>query len=153
VRRLGRDLFAAVLTAGLVAGTVFGSDDWWPFAQMRQFPRGPRSVVWALAFDADLADGRRVRMGFEPFHLRRAEVEGQVARVVARPRMLGDLMASYNRGASARRRIVRLHLLSRKAALRGGRLQRSRQGTRHSRAAPPPGIRWRVTEIAVWPPA
>lgn len=152
--RLARDAAAVFMSVGLIAGTLFWSDDAWPFAQMRMFPKGTRGAVWVLALNADFSDGRRgVRLGFENFHLRRAEVEGQVARVQAHPELLGDLIRVYNRGAPADRRIVRLYLLSRKAPLSEGRLQPGpRAAGRRARAAPPPGIRWVVTEVAHWPP-
>lgn len=148
--RVFRDLAVVLIVAGLFAGSLWGTDDAWPFAPFRMFARGTTGDVHVLALEADLSDGRTVRMDYEKFHLRRAEVEGQILRFTARPEMVGDLMDAYNR-RSRGRKIVALRVLSRRAPISDDRLVRGNSRKREGRG-PPPGIHWKVKVIAEWPP-
>lgn len=152
--RLLRDTAAALVIAGLIAGSLFWGDDAWPLAPMRMFAKGTKKVVWALALEADFADGRtRRRIAFERFHLRRAEAEGQVTRVTRHPELLGDLIKEYNaRTHDSGGKIVRLWLLSRFAPVRDGGVVRADSGRTRRGAGPPPGVVWVVRVAAVWPP-
>lgn len=151
-RRAARDVAVLAVAAALVAGSLAWSDDAWPFAPFRMFSSAPTKSVKALALDAVRADGRVVRMPAEAFHLRRAELEGQAPRVVAHPRLLGDLLAAYNRRAPAGGRLVQLRLLERRTGLVAGRPRPSGRPDRGS-SGPPAGIDWEVRVLAQWPPA
>lgn len=147
-----RDLAVVLMMSGLVLGSLFWRDDAWPFAPFRMFARGTTTDVHVLALEADLAGGQTVRLDYERLNLRRAEVEGQILRFTARPSMLGDLMAAYNRTASPASKITSLRLLSRRAPIVDGRLVPGDSKSRSGRPGPPPGIRWNVKVIAQWPP-
>lgn len=150
--RVIRDLAMGFVVAGLIAGSLFWQDDAWPFAPFRMFARGTTTNVHVLALQADLADGRTVRIDYEKLNLRRAEVEGQILRFTAHPEMLGDLIVAYNRTVGPSRKIAALRVLSRRAPIVGGRLVPGDSKSRNGRPGPPPGIRWDVKVIAEWPP-
>jgi hypothetical protein len=119
--RARRNVAAAALIAGLVAGTVvWQTDDTWPLAQMRMFPGGGESAIAIVIIEAKLADGRTKEMNPFAFHLKRAEIEGQMDRIRADPRMLGDLARRYNDTVADDERIVEL-MLKRREAAPGGR--------------------------------
>jgi hypothetical protein len=141
-----RNLAAVALAAGLIAGTVWWqTDDTWPLAQMRMFPGGPESAVAILAIEGMRADGHRIAISPGAFHLKRAEIEGQLDRVAANTQMLGDLFEYYNGTAAPQRRIVRL-LFVRREAVVGPGPQRTPTGLRA-----PPGRHWVQREVARWP--
>jgi hypothetical protein len=112
----GRHLAAVALVAGLVAGTVvWQTDDTWPLAQMRMFPGGEESDVVILAITGVRTDGKQVELPPSAFHMKRADIEGQLPRVLARPRMLRDLIAAYNREVESGARLRALILTQREA--------------------------------------
>jgi hypothetical protein len=146
-----RNLAVVFVVLGLFTGSLFWADDAWPFAPFRMFARGTTTDVHVLALEADYANGRTRRLGFEHFNLRRAEIEGQIGRFTRHPEMLGDLIAAYNRQAFSDRRITALRVLSRRAPIENGRLVAG-DSKRRNGAGPPPGIHWDVEVIAEWPP-
>lgn len=123
--RIARNVAAALLLIGLFAGTlVWQSDDTWPFAQMRMFPGGSESAVAITVIEATLRDGRIREMDPFAFHLKRAEIEGQLNRVRGNPQMLGDLVRTYNRTVPHTREIVSLALIRRETVREDGRTRR-----------------------------
>jgi hypothetical protein len=122
--RVSRNVAAGLLVAGLFAGTfLWQSDDTWPLAQMRMFPGGSESAVAIMRIHGELASGRTEELDPFVFHLKRAEIEGQLDRVRANPAMLGDLVARYNRSARSDERIVRLVLTRQETVRRGGKTE------------------------------
>jgi hypothetical protein len=125
-RRVVRDLAAVALISGLIAGTVgWQTDDTWPLAQMRMFPGGGESAIAITLIDAELANGTHKLMNPFAFHLKRAEIEGQMSRIREKPAMLGDLARAYNETVPSGRRIVALRLIRRESAS-GGKAQSER---------------------------
>jgi hypothetical protein len=123
--RIARNLAAVALIAGLLAGTlVWQTDDTWPLAQMRMFPGGSESAVALVVIRAELANGRTREMNPFDFHLKRAELEGQVHRVHADPAMLGALIDRYNAGVGRGREIRRIVLIRRETVREGGHTRR-----------------------------
>lgn len=147
-----RSLFVVFLILGLFAGSLFGSDDAWPFAPFRMFARATTTDVHVLALEADFVGGTTKRVDFGYFKLRRAEVEGQINRFTKHPEMLADLIASYNHQASTwREEMVALRVLSRRAPIENGKPVPG-DSKRRKGAGPPPGIHWDVAVVAEWPP-
>jgi hypothetical protein len=84
----------------LLAGTVAGDDDHFPFGPFRMYSTAddPDGRVLSTYLQALDADGRVVeRVGEQHVGLRRAEYEGQLARVVEQPEVLGELAGVFTR--------------------------------------------------------
>ena len=78
----------------LVAGTVAGQDDHFPFGPFRMYSTAddPDGRVLSTYLQAVDDEGRVVdRVGEHDIGLRRAEYEGQLSRVVEQPEILGEL--------------------------------------------------------------
>jgi hypothetical protein len=123
--RIARNIAALVLAGGLFAGTIgWQTDDTWPFAQMRMFPGGSESAVAITIIEAKLRNGRMREMNPFAFHLKRAEIEGQMDRIRADPQMLGDLIRTYNDTVAGPYEIVSIALIRRETVREDGRTRR-----------------------------
>lgn len=119
--RIWRNVVAASVIGGLFVGTLlWQTDDTWPFAQMRMFPGGGESAIAIVRVDAELRNGKHSDMNPFVFHLKRAEIEGQMNRIKSKPSMLGDLVKRYNATVPRDREIVQLRLVRHESAS-GGR--------------------------------
>jgi hypothetical protein len=74
--------------------------------------------------EATLRNGRVREMDPFDFHLKRAEIEGQMNRVRANPEMLGDLVRTYNRTVGRDSEILSLALIRRETVREEGRRRR-----------------------------
>jgi hypothetical protein len=98
----GRRVRAAGFVLGLallVAGTVAGQDDHFPFGPFRMYSTAddPDGRVLSTYLQAVDADGVVVdRVGEAHIGLRRAEYEGQLSRVVERPEVLAELAEVFS---------------------------------------------------------
>jgi hypothetical protein len=107
----------------LVAGTVAGQDDHFPFGPFRMYATAddPDGRVLSTYLQAVDAEGRVVpRVGEAHIGLRRAEYEGQLSRVVDRPEVLGELADVFARRHPDRPRWVELSVVQTAYELRGG---------------------------------
>ena len=88
-----------VVAALLLLGSLRGTDDDFPFGPFRMYATAdsPDGTVLSTTLEAVTADGRRVGVDERDIGLRRAEYEGQLARVT--PGVLRELV-----GVHARRR-------------------------------------------------
>lgn len=106
---------AFVLGLGLLlAGTVAGQDDHFPFGPFRMYSTAddPDGRVLSTYLQAVDADGRVVaRVGEAHIGLRRAEYEGQLSRVVDDPAVLGELADVFSRRHPDRPRWVELSVV------------------------------------------
>ena len=97
----GRRVRAAALLLGLgllVAGTVAGQDDHFPFGPFRMYSTAddPDGRVLSTYLQAVDAEGVVVdRVGEAHIGLRRAEYEGQLSRVVDSPEVLAELAGVF----------------------------------------------------------
>lgn len=127
-----------LVVASVLWGSFFGEDDAFPLGPFRMYatasdPTGAISVPFV--------EGRTARGSWQPivfteFGLRRAEIEGQLGKLVTpRKALLRRLARSYNRFHPAREPLTGLRLMYRSYLLERGR---------------PTGVR--VTESARWQP-
>lgn len=88
----------AVVLGLLLAGTVFGQDDAFPFGPFRMYATrdDPDGLVVSTRVEAVDATGRLVVVPDTATGLRRAEIEGQVGRFRSDPRLLGELSRSHD---------------------------------------------------------
>lgn len=88
-----------ILLAAVVAGTFWGSDDHFPFGPFRMYSVANKTdgAIRVPALEATTISGLRMEMDFEETGLRRAEVEGQMDRLLDDPSLLRHLATSYER--------------------------------------------------------
>jgi hypothetical protein len=99
VWRLGA---VGAVAALLLYGSAWGQDDNFPFGPMNQYsfrtdPNGPISALW---LDADTAAGTHLRLniaGSDDVGIARAELEGQLDRILADPSRLQELAQAWAR--------------------------------------------------------
>jgi hypothetical protein len=140
VRRLGRAALGwrlGALGAGValaVYGGVAGTDDLWPFAPQTQFAFyvSPEGQIRSAYVDAITVDGEQVRV---PLNARgvgiaRAEIEGQLSRIVADPSLLQDIAVAQRRLHPDQPQYARLILREEVTTLRDGRAVAVRQETK-----------------------
>jgi hypothetical protein len=102
VGRAWRVLLAVVLTGLFLTGTAVGQDDWWPFSPWRMFANAtpPSGSVISLRIEvqADPDPAWQVApLTPTTVGLNRAEVEGRIPQMTAKPEMLGTLAKSHAR--------------------------------------------------------
>ncbi len=129
VERLGRAgrtvrVLLTLLGAGLlIAGSLFGQDDDFPFGPFRMYATTaaldePVRDTRVTAVDAT---GTRLVLTDAATGFRRAEVEGELDRFERRPQLLSALAEAYARRHPGRPRLVRIDVVVRLHALHDGR--------------------------------
>jgi hypothetical protein len=83
----------------LLAGTLVGQDDAFPFGPFRMYATrdAPNGLVLSTRVEAVDATGRVLVVPDTATGLRRAEIEGQVARFRADPGLLGEISRAHSR--------------------------------------------------------
>src|SRR4029450_13087315 len=83
----------AIVLALLLAGSLWGDDDEFPFGPFRMYSTraDPNAPVVSTRVVGVTAAGEEVRLSGGEVGVRRAEFEGQLARIVDRPELLGLL--------------------------------------------------------------
>lgn len=109
-----RAIALAATVAAVVYGTARGSDDLWPFAPMSQFAFGVDvdGEIRSTFIDALTTDGDVVRVPLSPtgVGIGRAEIEGQLTRIVADPSRLQSVAVAQRRLHPDRPQYVELYL-------------------------------------------
>ncbi|GAA3517042.1 hypothetical protein [Actinocatenispora rupis] len=124
--RTGRWVRIAVTVLGaalLLAGTLVGQDDDFPFGPFRMYATADRldEPVTDTRLSAVDASGRRFALTDDATGFRRAEVEGQLPRFEKHPELLSGLATAYARRQPGRPRLVRIDVVVRLIELRDGR--------------------------------
>lgn len=117
---------AGLLVAGalLLLGTVRGSDDHFPFGPFLMYAgAGPTDgTVAGLRLVAVTADGERVQVPEDVSGMRRAELEGQVARYVADPVLLRPVAEAQARRRPDEPAYVRVDVVEQRHEVRDRRV-------------------------------
>jgi hypothetical protein len=97
--RRWRLAITVVVLALLLAGTLVGQDDAFPFGPFRMYATrdAPNGLVLSTRVEAVDATGRVLVVPDTATGLRRAEIEGQVARFRADPGLLGEISRAHTR--------------------------------------------------------
>jgi hypothetical protein len=97
-RRL-RVTATAVLLGLLLAGTLLGQDDAFPFGPFRMYATrdNPEGLVVSTRVEAVDAAGRVIVVPDTATGMRRAEIEGQVGRFRTHPELLAELSVAHDR--------------------------------------------------------
>ncbi len=92
-----RLIATSIVLALMLAGTVWGNDDEFPFGPFRMYStrNDPNTPVISTRVVGLTAAGEEVRLSGGEVGLRRAEFEGQVSRIRENPELLGLLADSY----------------------------------------------------------
>ncbi|HEX8006682.1 MAG TPA: hypothetical protein VF482_09685 [Trebonia sp.] len=119
--RVAATLAGAVL---LLAGTLWGSDDHFPFGPFRMYagvnlPDAPAPDPRAEATDAT---GAVVPLDQRTTGIRRAEIEGQIDRFAAQPSLLRELALAYARRHPRAPELVEVRLVQRWHEIRASRV-------------------------------
>lgn len=110
----------------LFYGSAWGQDDNFPFGPMNQysFRTDPNGEIHALWLDADTAAGTHVRLDIASsgdVGVARAEIEGQLDRIIADPSRLQELAEAWARLHPDRPGLTRLTVGQDVTLLRHGR--------------------------------
>jgi hypothetical protein len=122
--RRARLAAAALALAGLAYGTVWGSDDHFPFGPMVQyaFAADPNGTVPDLYIEADTTAGTRVKVRLSPdgVGIVRAEIEEQLAEIRRDPSLLQAVADAHAELHPDEPRYTHLYLRIRHTHLRDG---------------------------------
>ncbi|NRQ39449.1 hypothetical protein HII36_47635 [Nonomuraea sp. NN258] len=120
---------AGAVLAALGYGTVYGTDDLFPFGPMVQyaFSIPPDGEIKSLILLAETAKGTTVEVPIEPYYVgvRRAEVEGQLGRYVREPALMQHMADTHARLRPQDPRLTRLRLVTRVIKLKDRRPDRT----------------------------
>ncbi len=117
--RAGVTVLVGVL---LLAGTLFGQDDAFPFGPFRMYASAEDLDAPVLDTRVEAVDvtGRRFVLTEADTGIRRAEVEGQLGRFAAHPALLAALASAYAARHPGAPPIVRVQVIQRWHQRRGG---------------------------------
>jgi hypothetical protein len=126
LNQLGRAARAAVTVIGaglLLAGTLVGQDDVFPFGPFRMYSTTDElhAPVASTRLEAVDAEGTRFRLSDGMTGMRRAEIEGQMGRFRADPALLGSLAEAYAARNAGRPPLARVEIVVRHFTLAGGK--------------------------------
>ena len=114
---------AAVVLALLLAGTLWGDDDAFPFGPFRMYSTraDPGQPVISTRVVGVTATGAEIRLSGGEVGLRRAEFEGQVDRMRAEPSLLVSLAEVYAERHPDAEELVEVQVIHRRFELDEGR--------------------------------
>jgi hypothetical protein len=133
--RLWRSLATAAVLAALLCSSAFGSDDHFPLGPMTQFAfavDNDGGEIHSHWLEADTADGRHVKLPMDAVGagLKRAEIEGQLTRLVADPSLLQGIADGYRRLHPDEPALTKVYLVHQVRTLRGGKVASTTQRNR-----------------------
>ena len=111
-----------VILALLLAGTVWGDDDAFPFGPFRMYStrNDPNAPVISTRAVGVTAAGEEIKLSGGQVGLRRAEFEGQIPRIEAHPELLGLLADSWAEKNPDAEELVEVQVVQRRFELRDG---------------------------------
>jgi hypothetical protein len=121
--RVARLVATAAVLLVVLAGTLWGDDDAFPFGPFRMYSTraDPDAPVISTRVVGLTAAGEEVRLSGGQVGLRRAEFEGQLPRIEAHPELLGLLADSYMDNNPDAEALVEVQVVQRRFELSAGR--------------------------------
>jgi len=122
VARRTRLAAAVAVLAVVLAGSVWGEDDAFPFGPFRMYSTraDPNQPVISTRVVGLTAAGEEIRLSGGQVGLRRAEFEGQLPRIADDPELLGLLADSYAERNPDAEPMVEVQVIQRHIELSGG---------------------------------
>ena len=123
-----RGLVTLAVLIALLAGTVWGDDDAFPFGPFRMYSITNKASGEVASTYVEVRARKRERVRLDPavlesvLGLRRAEIEGQLPRFVEDPEELGYIVEAYERTNPEGPALVELRLMQDVSTLRDGRV-------------------------------
>jgi hypothetical protein len=107
----------------VLAGTLVGQDDAFPFGPFRMYSTTDdiSAPVASTRLEAVDTTGRRFRLSDGMTGMRRAEIEGELGRFRADPALLGALARAYDGRNPGRPRLARIEIVIRHFDLDAGK--------------------------------
>jgi hypothetical protein len=120
--RAARLAATAVVLVLLLAGTLWGTDDHFPFGPFKMYAgrAAPDGEVHSTRVVGMTEAGEEVRLSGGQVGLRRAEFEGQLPRLERQPELLGLLAESYAERNPDAPDLVSVRVVTRSFELRDG---------------------------------
>jgi hypothetical protein len=113
--KFARAAVAAALLVALGVGSAWGHDPMFPVGPMVQYAKWvpPDGLVRSTTVWADTTDGRHVRVRLDPqgVGVRRADVEEQLPRILARPELLRTISSAQQRLHPRQPQFVKLYVV------------------------------------------
>ena len=97
--RIVRSAATVAVLLALFAGSIWGDDDHFPFGPFRMYSttNEVNGEIRILRLDAVTSTGEERTLAINDTGLRRAELDGQIARFAANPGLLKHLATAYER--------------------------------------------------------
>ncbi|GAA0283478.1 hypothetical protein [Cryptosporangium japonicum] len=126
--RIGATLLGLLL---LIVTTLFGTDDDFPAAPFRMYSTTDEldAPVRSLRLEGVTVEGERIVLKDSDTGLRRAEIEGQQARIKADPALLDAVAEAYHERNPSKPRLREVDVVVRLIELRDGRPTGEQQDT------------------------
>ncbi|MEU8345581.1 hypothetical protein SAMN05443665_101662 [Actinomadura meyerae] len=114
--RLWRSLSGAAVVGALCYTSAYGSNDDFPLGPMTQFAfsvKNDGGVIGSYWLEADTAAGEHVKLSFDAVGtgMKRAEIEGQMPRIVRDPSLLQGIADAQRRLHPEQPRFTRIYVV------------------------------------------
>lgn len=133
--RLWRSLAAAAFVAALLLASAYGSNDDFPIGPMTQFAfsvKNDGGTIGSFWLEADTAEGRHVELSRDAVGtgMKRAEIEGQMDRIVHHPALLQGIAEGQRRLHPHDPRLTRIYVVEEIKRLEHGKVVSTRRVNR-----------------------
>ena len=133
--RLWRSLAGAAFVAALLSASAFGSNDDFPIGPMTQFAfsvKNDGGTIGSFWLEADTAEGRHVELSRDAVGtgMKRAEIEGQMDRIVHDPSLLQGIAEGQHRLHPGDPRLTRIYVVEEIKKLAHGEVVSTRRVNR-----------------------